>query len=240
MSIHSKQSRSFMTETVRAGAWHMRLLEHGFTPDFKAIPPAYTEPNNRSAMKNLRFVREKVAAWEADGHVEKLAQKATCNSPLTVADKVDSVSGKVKQRPCLDMSRHMNKFLNKHHTNFEDLSATACLYKQGDSMCVFDLENQYFHIRLSQEAKQFFGFSVPEEDGSETPYQFTVMVYGFAAAGSVVTRLIKPLQGYLHNRGIRSAIYMDDGQVVASSAEKTRQDMETTLQVFQQAGWNIQ
>ena len=65
------------------------------------------------------------------------------------------------------------------------------------------------------------------------------MVYGFAAAGSVVTRLIKPLQGYLHNRGIRSAIYMDDGQVVASSAEKTRQDMETTLQVFQQAGWNI-
>ena len=229
-----------MTETVRAGAWHMRLLEHGFTPDFKAIPPAYTEPNNRSAMKNLRFVREKVAAWEADGHVEKLAQKATCNSPLTVADKVDSVSGKVKQRLCLDMSRHVNKFLNKHHTNFEDLSATACLYKQGDSMCVFDLENQYFHIRLSQEAKQFFGFSVSEEDGSETPYQFTVMVYGFAAAGSVVTRLIKPLQGYLHNRGIRSAIYMDDGQVVASSAEKTRQDMETTLQVFQQAGWNIQ
>ena len=66
------------------------------------------------------------------------------------------------------------------------------------------------------------------------------MVYGCAAAGSVVTRLIKPLQGYLPNRGIRSAIYMDDGQVVASSAEKTRQDMETTLQVFQQAGWNIQ
>ena len=66
------------------------------------------------------------------------------------------------------------------------------------------------------------------------------MVYGFAAAGSVVTRLIKPLQGYLHNRGIRSAIYMDDGQVVASSAEKTKKDMETTLKVFQQAGWNIQ
>ena len=225
-----------MTEKVRDGAWHMRLLEHGFTPDFKAIPPAYTEPNNRSAMKNLSFVRKKVAAWEADGHVEKLAQKATCNSPLTVADKVDSVSGKVKQRLCLDMSRHVNKFLNKHHTNFEDLSATACLYKQGDSMCVFDLENQYFHIRLSQEAKQFFGFSVPEEDGSETHYQFAVMVYGFAAAGSVVTRLIKPLQGYLHNRGIRSAIYMDNGQVVASSAEKTKKDMETTLQVFQQAG----
>ena len=152
-----------MTETVRAGAWHMRLLEHGFTPDFKAIPPAFTEPNNKSAMKNLSFVRKKVASWEADGHVEKLAQKATCNSPLTVADKVDSVSGKVKQRLCLDMSRHVNKFLNKHHTNFEDLSATACLYKQGDSMCVFDLENQYYHIRLSQEAKQFFGFSVQKK-----------------------------------------------------------------------------
>ena len=147
-----------MTETVRAGAWHMRLLEHGFTPDFKAIPPAYTEPNNRSAMKNLRFVREKVAAWEADGHVEKLAQKATCNSPLTVADKVDSVSGKVKQRLCLDMSRHVNKFLNKHHTNFEDLSATACLYKQGDSMCVFDLENQYYTSGFRRRRSSFSDF----------------------------------------------------------------------------------
>ena len=44
-------------------------------------------------MRNLNFVREKVAAWEANSHVEKLAQKATCNSPQTVADKVDSVSG---------------------------------------------------------------------------------------------------------------------------------------------------
>ena len=123
-----------MKETVQVGAWHMKLLEHGFTPDFKAVPSAYSEQNNMSAMKNLQFVREKVAAWEADGHVEKLAQKATCNSPLTVVDKVDPVSGKVKKRLCLDMSRHVNRFLNKHHTNFDDLTATSCLYQKGDSI----------------------------------------------------------------------------------------------------------
>ena len=175
MSIHSKQSRSFMTETVRAGAWHMRLLEHSFTPDFKAIPPAYTEPNNRSTMKNLSFVREKVAAWVADGHVEKLAQKATCNSPLTVVDKVDSATGKVKQRLCLDTSRHVNKFLHKHHTNFEDLSATACLYSQGVSRCVFRPREPVFSHQAfagceagHQEAEDRLDFKQQRTDGNSS------------------------------------------------------------------------
>ena len=209
-------------------------------PDFAALPTEYSEKNNRSALQNINFVREKVKEWEKGGFVERRTERAWCNSPLTVSDKKDLETGKIKKRLCLDMSRHVNKFLNKHHTNYEDLPSTACLYEKGDHMCVFDLENQYFHVKLAEGAKKFFGFSVPDDLGGETVYNFTVMVYGFAAAGSVVTRLIKPLQGYLHNKGIRSAIYMDDGQVVGSTVEETRQAMQQSVDTFAKAGWNIQ
>ena len=239
-TIHSKSSQEFMREVVKAGSWQLNIMENGFMPDFISLPPKYDEKNNKSAVKNMEVVKKKVAVWLKEGHVEKLPAKATCNSPLTVSDKLDVDTGKVKKRVCLDLSRHVNKFLKKHSTNFEDLAATASLYKQGDFMCVFDLENQYFHVQLAETAKQFFGFSLPEEDGTETAYQFKVMVYGFAAAGSVVTRLIKPLQSHLHNKGIRTAIYMDDGQVVAGSAAATEAAMKEATNTFQKAGWNIQ
>ena len=229
-----------MEQQLKGSPWHQRLLEQGFMPDFAALPTEYSEKNNRSALQNINFVREKVKEWEKGGFVERRTERAWCNSPLTVSDKKDLETGKIKKRLCLDMSRHVNKFLNKHHTNYEDLPSTACLYEKGDHMCVFDLENQYFHVKLAEGAKKFFGFSVPDDLGGETVYNFTVMVYGFAAAGSVVTRLIKPLQGYLHNKGIRSAIYMDDGQVVGSTVEETRQAMQQAVDTFAKAGWNIQ
>ena len=240
LSIHSSDSKMFMETEVKVGGWQREVLHNGFMPDFRIVPQQYSEDNNVSAQRNMEFVQEKVREWEAAGYVEKITKKATCNSPLTVAEKLDSDTGMVKRRLCLDMSRHVNKCLNKHHTKYDDLTATACLYKEGDNICIFDLENQYFHVRLAEGAKQYFGFSIPDEAGSQQAYQFTVMVYGFAAAGAVVTRLIKPLQGYLHDKGIRTSIYMDDGQVVGGSAREVEDDMKMVLDVFQKAGWNIQ
>jgi hypothetical protein len=48
----------------------------------------------------------------------------------------------------------------------EDLMSTQGLRQEGDHLMVFDLENQFFHVQLHPEAYKFFGFAVPEEDGS--------------------------------------------------------------------------
>jgi hypothetical protein len=41
-------------------------------------------------------------------------------------------------------------------------------------------------------------------------------------------------------RGVRSAIYVDDGQVLGKKKEEAEAAMRLTLQVFQLAGWNVQ
>ena len=127
-----------MREVVKARSWQLNIMENGFIPDFISLPPKYDEKNNKSAVKNMEVVREKVAVWLKEGHVEKLPVKATCNSPQTVSDKLEVDTGKVKKRVCLDLSRHVNKFLEKHPTNFEDLAQQpACTNKE--ITCVFSI-----------------------------------------------------------------------------------------------------
>jgi hypothetical protein len=69
---------------------------------------------------------------------------------------------------------------------------------------------------------------------------FNILVYGFASVEAVVTRLIKPVQGYLHQLGVRSGIYIDDGQVLDRSKEEVEAAMRLSVKVFQLAGWNLQ
>ena len=229
-----------MEEQIGAGSWQTKLLREGHKPEWIQEPGRYREKNNKSAVNNIEFVRKKVAEWEAGGFVERVKEQPWCTSPLSVSDKKDQDTGKTKQRICLDLSRHVNKHVREQKVKYQDLRATEKLRHQGDYMSVFDLENQYFHVYLHEEVRKYFGFAVEEDDGSETFYQAKVMIYGYAPAGAVVTRLIKPLQGYLHDKGIRTTIYVDDGQVLGKTKEEAERHTAETLETFQKAGWNIQ
>jgi len=140
-------------------------------------------------------VDEKLAGWIRDGYVTEVERKPHCSNPLTVMEKRDFDSGQIKYRVVLDMSRHVNSKLAPTSIQLDDLQATEALKTPEDYMCIFDLVNQYFHVRLHPAARQYFGFSWKDQDGKDHFYIFHVMVYGFAAAAAVVTRLIKPIMG---------------------------------------------
>jgi hypothetical protein len=107
-------------------------------------------------------------------------------------------------------------------------------------MASFDLANQFFHVKLHQADKKFFGFQLPGKDGVSEYYQFTVMAYGYSPAVEVVTRLLRPVKAYLHQLGIKLSIYVDDGRVSASTESKAWRQFQFALTVLQLCGWNIQ
>ncbi len=229
-----------MTNELGAGDWHQQILQNGLYPDFVSRPAQYREENNQSAKRNMDTVREKVGEWQKQGAVIRLASPAWCTSPLSVAEKLDTQSGTVKKRVVLDLSRHVNKHVKKWNVQMEDLRATEGMREEGDWMAVFDLENQFFHVKLRPDAYGYFGFCVPDENGTNKFYCFMVMVYGFASAVATVTRLVKPVTGDLHRKGIRVAVYVDNGQVAAQGKEMAEQQFQFTLLIFQLAGWNVQ
>ncbi len=239
-SIHDKDSIGFMKDIIGAGKWQLSVLREGLSLDLKVIPTKYKEKNNVSAVKNMKVLQDKVQEWRQEGYVERLSEPAWCCNPMSVAVKFDPVKEETKLRPCIDLSRHVNKCTRVSHAKLDDLSVAQELISKDDYMASFDLANQFFHVRLHEADKKFFGFEIPGVDGRPEFYQFTVMVYGYSPAVEVVTRLLRPVKAYLHSLGIKLSIYVDDGLVSASTAEQTWKQFQFVLTVIQLCGWNIQ
>ena len=172
--------------------------------------------------------------------MRKVDKKPYCVSPLSVSSKVDLKTGKMKLRPCLDLSRHVNDYLENWPCKLADLDTSAILLDKGDWQMCLDLENQYFHVRINPSHQKYLGFKLNTENNPPQYYVFTVMIYGVKVATTVVTRLIKPIVAHLHESGIRFSIYIDDGRTVASTAELTLQHHQKAVSIFEKAGWNIQ
>ncbi len=238
--IHVEESRRFVKQVLKGGEWQQKVLEHGFYPAFKTQPGRYRERNNASAIKDMEVVRTKVAEWLGQGAIMRLQEPAWCTSPLSVAAKWDAQTGQMKRRVVLDLSRHVNLCTEQYTVRMDDLTATEGTRQQGDYNTVFDLENQFFHVKLAPEAYKFFGFAIPDSDGREQYYCFKVMVYGFAPAVAVVTRLVRPAQAFLHERGVKSCMFVDDNNVAGETKDETERAMQLALLVYRLAGWNIQ
>jgi hypothetical protein len=239
LSIHSEAAVSFMTTEVQTKSWATEILKNGYMPDFVSLPTPYAEPNNKSACEHIDVVREKLSEWVREGFVEQLSEPAHCSNPLGVAVKYDANTDKLKFRPVLDLSRHVNHFVASRTVQLDDLSQVADLIEPDDFLLAFDLKNQFFHVRLLPDARKYFGFAVPDEDGHVKFYQFTVMVYGLKSAVHVITRLLLPLKAYIHRLGIKFSIYVDDGRCVAATADRVFWQQTVVLHIFQLAGWNI-
>jgi hypothetical protein len=61
---------------LKVSQWHENVLRNGLSLDFKEEPVRYREKNNVSAIRNMQVLKDKVAEWVKDGHVEKLDEPA--------------------------------------------------------------------------------------------------------------------------------------------------------------------
>ena len=218
----------------------MELLREGLTFDWKTNPPGlYREKNNKSAMVNLPQLRETVTKWEHEGFIERLDSPPLCCNPMTVAVQYNLASNSVKYRPCIDLSRHVNKHIADMGVKLDDLRVSEALISPNDYMTALDLENMYLNIRLRNDMKKYLGFMVPFPDGDRF-FQFCVMPFGIKPAVAIVTRLLKPVKAYFHRLGIKFSIYIDDGRVSAASSELCSRHMVFVLDILQRVGWHIQ
>jgi hypothetical protein len=85
---------------------------------------------------------------------------------MTVAVQYNLVTEVTKYRPCIDLSRHVNRFIAASSVQLDHLSISQELILPGDFMTSLDLENQFFHVRLAPGMRKYLGFAVPVSDGS--------------------------------------------------------------------------
>lgn len=122
--IHQPAAVNFVEEILGAGPEVINMLKNGYTPLWKngTPPPPVKRRNNVSAMSKMDFVRSKVREWEEAGFVKQCAQPPTIVSPLSVATKIDNMTGVPKDRVCLDLSTTLNTHLIEVPCKLDDLS----------------------------------------------------------------------------------------------------------------------
>ena len=115
------------------------------------------------------------------------------------------------------MSRYINLLLKKEAVKLSGLDICTQPLLPGDFMATYDMTSAFHHVKIYKPHQQYLAFALPgkNEDGPDRYFVFLVMPFGLASAVKCITRMTKPLCGYLTRQGIRHSIYIDDRNEVA-------------------------
>jgi hypothetical protein len=238
-SIHLPEFRQFWMEELKSDEWVRQTIEIGYVLPLVDLPPSYEEDNNGSARCQMEYVRATVEEWEQQGIVKFVDKKPHCVSPLSVIERI-TAGGKVKRRLCWDGSRCVNNHLEKSSVKLDHLQIALENTCQGDFQAKYDLKSAYFHIKIFPGQTKLLGAKFVNKEGKNIYFEFLFLPFGLSSAVRCMTKLFKPIKAYLSEKGIRHTIFIDDGRVVAPTAEQSKKDFDTTLQTLKKAGWVIE
>jgi ribonuclease HI len=137
------------------------------------------------------------------------------------------------QRPVLNL-KGLNKFVQVRSFKMQTLQLVLQQLHQGDWLASLDLKDAYFHVPIHPDYRKYFRFEFLGR-----VYQFRVLPFGLSTAPRVFTKILAPVIGLLHQRGIHIYPYLDDCLIVAKSKQRLQEAVVTTQQVLMQAGFLI-
>lgn len=238
-SIHSEDVRAFWQNDLQAGEWAMDVLTQGYVIPFVESPPAYEEANNKSAMQDMPFVIQAVAELQKRGVIEFRDEKPLCVSPLTVSKKFGR-DGITKNRLCWDGSRCVNLYVKEQKVVLSHLRRSLEITREGDFQVTYDLKAAYHHVRIHPSQTKYLGAAIPKPDGGKQYFVFLYLPFGLSSAVHCLTKLFKPVNAYIHEKGIRHSIYLDDGRIVAETKCKAEDQRTFVYKVLKSSGWILE
>ena len=238
-SIHSVEVLDFWEKELRASEWILNTLRKGYLIPFRENPSKYEERNNRTVRDNMKITRGILADMIAKKIVYVVKEKPFCVNPLGLVSKLQE-NGQIKHRLVLDVSRHVNKYIELPHVRLSHLERALELTQEGDQQLIFDLVSAYYHIKIEETQQRYLGAAFQNSDGSTVYVQYAHLPFGVASAVHGITKLWKPITRYLNSKGIRNSIFIDDGRILVESKEEAEKVGTFVYNVITKAGWAIE
>lgn len=199
------------------------------------MPPPYHECNNSSALSNMDFVRSEVAKLLRKNAISVSKTIPHCCNPLSVTFKKSNNA----KRLVIDLSRHVNNFIQPTPIKLDDLSYLSPWFTRDSYLMTFDLSSMYHHLQITPDHRKYLGFAVPQPSGVTEYYVFNVLPFGLNEAVSIMSRVCQPLKTLIRTYGFRFGLYIDDGILISSCKNHISSVFNLILLVFQSAGWSI-
>ena len=163
-----------------------RLKEdNGYIMPFITIPSSFYAPNNKSSLRNSRFVSQAISKLLKNNCIEELDQNPYCYNLLTVAESK-------KLRLVLDL-RHVNIFIKQNKFWYENLTTLSEILSEGDYFTTFALSSGYHHTEIHPEHQKILGFESTFEDGSTKYFQFCVLHSVCYEHVTFLTKVLRPI-----------------------------------------------
>ena len=211
----------------------------GYVIPFQEPPPLYEEPNNASALRDIEFAYKAVLDLKKSGVIEFLHQKPHCVSPLSVSHKIGR-DGSIKKRLCLDGSRCINKYIKAQKVTLAHLQRALELTHDQDYQVTYDLKLAYHHIKIHTTQVKYLGAAITKPEGGTQYFVFLFLPFGLSSAVHCITKISKPINAYIHVKGIRHSIYLDDGRITAESKHQTEEQRVIVYDILEKSGWTLE
>ena len=153
-----KENSHFWKNELKPSLFVQNIIDNGYIMPFITIPPCFYAPNNKSSLRNSRFVSQAISKLLKNKCIEELDRKPYCCNPLTVAESK-------KLQLVLDL-RHVNSFIKQNKFRYENLTTLSEILSEGENFTTFDLSSGHHHIEIHPEHRKFLGFEWTFEDGS--------------------------------------------------------------------------
>jgi hypothetical protein len=237
--IHKPEALEYWRSELKSNHWVIEVLKNGYVIPFEREPNKYEEENNKSAWTHTHFVRKSIFEMKQAGIVEFVDTKPFCVSPLTVTEKLQP-NGNKKLGLCWDGSRCVNQCLAEQKVTLAHLQRALEMTTKGDYQVKYDLKSAFHHIKIHNSHTKYLGAAFITETGKKQYFKFLYLPFGLATAVHCITKLTKPIIAYLHLKGIRSSIFIDDGRILASTPDEAEISRKLTYQVLERAGWTLE
>ena len=105
-------------------------------------------------------------------------------------------------------------------------------------MFTFDPKSGYHHIEVATVHQCYLGFSWVDPVSKRTQfYRFTVLPFWLSSAPHIFNKVLKPLVKHWRLNGARIALFLDDGQGIASSRDECASLSKTVKDDLLRAGF---
>ena len=243
-SIHNQESINFYRDILEASDNVLDILKHGYMPTFKKdengqeiLPPAYFERNNKSCVGFDEVICNNIQEWLDCGKISEVESTPFICSPLSLVSK-QTIEGETKYRLCLDLSRHLNNYLEDFHCKLDTIELALELLDRNAYMSSWDLRSMYTQVRLNPRARTYFGFNFKFK-GKNRFFVYNVLPFGVGPAVFLVNILTRPIKAYLHTKGILALSYIDDNFIYHVCIVVALFIAKFALSIFLFGGWLI-
>lgn len=194
-------------------------------------PLPFRGPNYPVEPRHVPFVDGTIAEYLASGAVVEVRQLPRVCMPISVATNSDD-----KPRLILD-ARYLNLWTPSPEMRYENLRGFQQGIHHGDFLISVDHKSGYHHVRVTEESRQYLGFS-----WKGRYYVFCVIPFGWAPACYVYNTISTAFAGWIRAWGVHCIVYLDDfGFVVRRtwSAARRRVFSAAVCLAFYLAGYYV-